>query len=429
MIIFFILMGLFFSFKKVPNYPVEVQATFETTPVPMGTHSSDDTAIWLHPNTPEKSLIFGVNKNKKKRGGKGGIGLYDLEGKEVTFYQEINGEVLGRINNIDLRYGFKKGTEKIDILAASNRSKRNGDYTGTSLFEIKGNEKELKLLGHFPIVNSEGEHLEPYGLCMGKDNDRYYVFSLLENGELYKHQIKFVNSKITLEPISVLRVSDFINKRQDSITVEMVTKDVLVEYQQGEFESDQLPEELVSALEQRHQMEGCVGDDFHKELYFGVEKLGIFKVPYNSNKPQLVAEISKSKNDTSNIFLENEPRLTDDIEGMALYHGPNGAGYLVVSVQGLSEFIVFSRGKLNTYLGSFKVNFLPKDSVTQTDGFEILSSYLGKNFPKGLMAIHDHENTNSDGKVLKANYKFLSFSKVLKKLELTDFKLPYNPRK
>jgi len=420
-ITFFILIGLFLSFKKSPQYPVTVQASFETTPVPLGKHSSDDTAIWLHPTSPENSIILGVNKNKKKNGGGGGIGLYDLKGQEHTFYQEIDGEIIGRINNIDLRYNLVIGNRNIDILAASNRSKRNGEYTGTSLFEVLGNEKKLKLLGHFPIVNSLGEHLEPYGLCMGKDDDKFYVFSLLENGQLYKHQLKAEGSKIHLELVGVLNVGDFINRKQDSKTIEMVTKDVLVEYQDGEFDADDLAEELTSALEQRHQMEGCVGDDFHKELYFGIEKLGVFKVPYEFKKPRVVAEVLRSQNDKSIVFLESEPRLTDDIEGMALYHGPNGAGYLVVSIQGISEFAVFGRGKLNPYLGSFKVNFMPKDSVTQTDGFEIMSSYMGRHFPQGLMAIHDHENTDSEGNILEANYKILSFSNVLKSLNLPSF--------
>ena len=70
-----------------------------------------------------------------------------------------------------------------------------------------------------------------------------------------------------------------------------------------------------------------------------------------------------------------------------------------------------------------------KDSVTQTDGFDILSTPLGNDYPRGLMAIHDHHNTDEQGSILNGNYKFLSFSKVLKSLGLVDFKVPYNPRK
>ncbi len=423
------LFGLLSSFGPRKVYPVKVNASYETTPIPLGEDTSDDTAIWLHPTEPEKSIVFGVSKNKEKDGGRGGLGLYDLKGKQIKFYESVDGKKIGPLNNIDIRYNFSLGTQKLDILAASNRNKLKGLYTGTSLFKINQNTPGVELLGHFPIVSSKGENLEPYGLCMGKEGNNYYVFSLLENGELYKHQLKVKeNNRVVLESVGVLDVKSFINKKQDSISIDLVMKDVLLEYQNNEFEMSELNEEIHDALAERHQMEGCVGDDFHKELYFGIEKVGVFKVGYDLENPVAVAEIVKSQYDKTK-FMKEQPRLTDDIEGISLYHGPNGSGYIVVSVQGISEYAIFNRGQINSYLGSFKVGYVAKDSVTQTDGFDILSTPLGNDYPRGLMAIHDHHNTDEQGSILNGNYKFLSFSKVLKSLGLVDFKVPYNPRK
>lgn len=420
--------GAFATTNTVPT----LKASFETTPIPLGEDTTDDTAIWLHPTRPQESIVLGVNKNKKDDGGRGGIGLYDLRGNEITFYESLNNLELGRLNNVDLRYNFQMGPRKIDLVAASNRTQRNDQYVGVTLFELDGENKNLNLIHEFPIKNMNGEVLEPYGLCMGQDRESgpTYIFSLLENGELYQHKISYLNQQFHIELVRIINVKNFITKEQDSLTAGLVVSDVLTDYKAGEFSMEELSIEITDSLVDRHQMEGCVGDDYHKELYFGVEKLGIFKISYDgpeSEIPKLVGQIVSSKNEFKG-FSASQKRLTDDIEGMAIYHGPKGAGYLVVSVQGISEYAIFSRGKLNNYLGSFKVGYDPMDPVTKTDGFDILSTPLGDDYPSGIMAIHDDENTDKNGNVLNANYKLLSFDKVLKSLGLTNFSYKHDPR-
>jgi len=41
--------------------------------------------------------------------------------------------------------------------------------------------------------------------------------------------------------------------------------------------------------------------------------------------------------------MGEDGHLTADVEGMAIYRGANGAGYLIVSSQGSSEFMVYER--------------------------------------------------------------------------------------
>ena len=71
--------------------------------------AADDPAIWIHPTDSSKSIIYGSNKTY-------GIDAFDLEGKRLHSYE------VGRINNIDVRYGFPlNDTTQIDILAGTER--------------------------------------------------------------------------------------------------------------------------------------------------------------------------------------------------------------------------------------------------------------------------------------------------------------------
>lgn len=100
------------SFPSGPA-PFELQASLETDPVAAGGDSADDIAVWIHPDDPAESLIIGTVKNHTI----GGLELYDLSGRSQP------GGFRGRkMNNVDVRYGFRLGGKSVDIVAASNRT-------------------------------------------------------------------------------------------------------------------------------------------------------------------------------------------------------------------------------------------------------------------------------------------------------------------
>ncbi len=55
--------------------------------------AAGDPAIWVHPTDKSRNLIIGTDK-------KNGLDVYDLASKRVQTLQD------GRMNNVDLRYGF-----------------------------------------------------------------------------------------------------------------------------------------------------------------------------------------------------------------------------------------------------------------------------------------------------------------------------------
>ena len=73
---------------------------------------TDDPAIWINPEDPAKSLILGTDKG-------GSIFVFDLEGKIIP-EKTVGG--MGRMNNIDVAYGFPLGGETIDIALATDRN-------------------------------------------------------------------------------------------------------------------------------------------------------------------------------------------------------------------------------------------------------------------------------------------------------------------
>src|SRR5687767_9180556 len=85
-----------------------VFASVETEPVQSKEDAADDPAIWLHPTDPSRSLVIGTDKKQ-------GLDVYDLTGKRVQSLPD------GRMNNVDLRYGFPLANRQVAIVAATNR--------------------------------------------------------------------------------------------------------------------------------------------------------------------------------------------------------------------------------------------------------------------------------------------------------------------
>jgi 3-phytase len=126
--------------------PGLVHAIIETPPINSspGEDAADDPAIWIHPDSRSKSVIFGSNK-------KGGICAYGLDGSELAFYPA------GNINNIDIRYNFPLQDNRIDILGGTNRSD-----SSIALFQIDKHSGRLQSL-HSDIRDIRVG--EVYGFC------------------------------------------------------------------------------------------------------------------------------------------------------------------------------------------------------------------------------------------------------------------------
>jgi 3-phytase len=146
--------------------------------------------------------------------------------------------------------------------------------------------------------------------------------------------------------------------------------------------------------------EGCVADDATGSLFIAEEGVGIWRLAADPALGDMRTLIDKTEGG----------HLTADVEGLALYDGPNRSGYLIASSQGDDRFTVYERTEDNAYVGSFTVvagNGI--DPVTGTDGLEVSSVSMGPEFPGGLLVVQDDENTDPNQ---PQNFKLIPWATV-----------------
>lgn len=339
-----------------PYTAVSVYADVETEAVPSGKDAADDPAVWVHPDNSSKSTIIATNKG-------GGILVYDLQGKELYSYK------VGKPNNIDVRYNFPLGGEKIDIAGASDREKNS-----LILYKIDPESRALIEIHAREIVSPMSE---VYGFCLYHSlvTDKFYAFIVGKKGELEQWEL-FDNG------------------------------------------AGKIDAKLVRSIEVGSQSEGLVADDEWGYLYVGEENVAIWKYgaePESGNKRIKIDDMTSG-------------HLTSDVEGLTILYAAKGKGYLIASSQGNNSYAIYQRDGKNKYVGSFVITDGNIDGTCDTDGIDVVGFGLGKNFPNGLFVAQDGVNT--DGKVKRnQNFKLVSWDKIAKALQ-PNLKLAnkYNPR-
>lgn len=324
-----------------------VRPLVETDVMPSFGDAADDPAIWLHPVDPALSLVIGTNKQA-------GLHVFDLDGRTV---QELPD---GKMNNVDLRYDFPLGGEKVSLVTASNRSN-----DSIAVYRVDAGARRLTEVAAGVLPTG---FLDPYGLCMYRSevSGDYFVFVNDSDRGTFRQW----------------RLADDGN---------------------GRVAAEQVREFVVGT-----QAEGCVADDATGILYVAEEDVGIWKYS---------AEPDGGDNRTMIDSVE-DGRLTDDVEGLALWSKPDGSGYLVVSNQGADNYVLYRREGEHDYVGQFHITANPAariDGASETDGLEVSSAAFGPAYPDGLMVVQDGRNIAPEE---PQNFKYVSWTDVQQALQL-----------
>lgn len=283
----------------------------------------------------------------------GGLVVYDLSGIRI---QSVP---IGRVNNTDLRYNFPLAGEQVALVVGSNRSDNN-----IVIYKVNPETRELEDVAARSIVSATQE---VYGICMYRSpiTGKYYAI---------------VNSANTGD-VEQWELFDAGNGKVDA--------------------------QLVRAFSVGEQTEGCAADDELAYLYIGEEGGGFWKYgaePDDTTPPVLV--------DTT----EEGGHLTADVEGIAIYYNSDYTGYIVVSSQGSSEFVVYTREGNNAYVGSFQVKATDAvDAVSGTDGIDLTNFPLGDVFPEGVFVAQDDLNLSPND---NQNFKLVSWGEIARALNL-----------
>jgi len=307
----------------------EVTAVVQTTPVANAGDAADDPAIWVHPTDPGQSLILGTNK-------KAGLVVYALDGHQVQSLADA------KINNVDVRQtvacnapAAKPAT--IDLAAAGGR-----DDASIHVYRIDPKSRKLSKLG-----SAKTGLAECYGLCLYRPTSGPFAAKLFA----------------------------FVNDKSGAIEQWLL-----------EPRADSLAATLVRRWAVATQPEGMAADDDARILYLAEERRGLWRFPADP------AEGDPKQDVPATLIDETAPkgRITPDIEGIAIYRGKKDTGYIIISAQGASEFLIYRRESKNQFVGSFSIAATPTiDAVQQSDGIEVTSSSLGALFPFGAFITQD----------------------------------------
>ena len=366
---------------------VDVRAFAATSNMPSSGDTADDSCLWLCPDDARRSVIIGTNKSDHDTGG---LYVFHLDGRAHGGRAWRSGENLfgegSKLNNVDVRYGFRAGSERWDLVCASNRSDRSID-----IFRVRttreGDFDSLQEVGQIPIGDGfKGGDKAPYGLGMyhSRRSDRHFVFVSDYSNRMAQYELVFAADAEHDRSVLARRHDD------DGSPWKVVDGDCPVE--------------------------GIVCDDLLEVVYFSSEDRGLFRVDLRDDLFEPESRIRIAKVDTR---ANGDRPLCADLEGLALYRAENGGGYLIASSQGQdlkdhtysSTYAVFDRrfevGEANRYLGSFRViEGDATDAVQYTDGIHVTSADLGGALSHGLLIAHDGSGSDP------SNHKLVAWREI-----------------
>jgi len=264
-------------------------------------NDTDDPAIWVHPTEPEKSIVFGTDKETN-----GAIYAFNLEGKIIEDKTIRNIE---RPNNVDIEYGFQLNDSTVtDIIVFTEREKQQIRlFSVPEMIPLDG--------GGFPVFEDELaiENRLPMGISLYKSPKDGVIYAIVgrktgpKEGYLYQYAIQSDSLGVT---------SKFVRKFGSFSGVKEIEALAVDDKNGFVYVSD----------------EGVCIKKYHAEPSMGTTELACFGGEY---------------------FLE-------DIEGIAIANYPNQNGYLIVSNQQKGEFNIFST-KDNSFVKALNLSTLETD--------------------------------------------------------------------
>ncbi|MBI4767175.1 MAG: phytase [Deltaproteobacteria bacterium] len=272
----------------------------------------DDMCIWVHPSDPSRSALIASDKKANR------LFVYDLEGKTL---QQIPARYPG---NVDVRYGFPLGQEKVDIVALNQR-----ENPRVVLYKVDRRTRRLERVDNDAILTAEN-----YGgtLYRSPKTGKFYFLTTSKKGDIEQYELTGdEKGKVAGKKVRSWRIG---------------------------------------------KSEAVAADDEEGKIYISEEDRGVWEVggePEDPTPGKLVIRLG-------------ENGLTGDIEGLAIYYKPDGAGYLIVSNQGKDNFKVYQRSGTHEFVGTFAIQ-----GARKTDGLDVVNANLGPQFPNGLFACHTGE--------------------------------------
>lgn len=279
----------------------------------------------------------------------GGLHSYNIDGSQ---HQLISPTC--QPNNVDVLYGFVLSGKPTDLAIASTRAPH---ASGVKIWSIDSATRNLSDIAPDGVIKVfKGS--TPYGSC---------TYRSARTGQYYF----------------------FVNHKDGSIE----------QYLLGE-KAGAISGTKVRTLKLKSTPEGCVADDELGNFFIAEERTGIWKFsaePDCGTNGTLIAKVG-----------DHGHGLKSDVEGLTIYHAPNGRGYLIASSQGSNKFKVYDRQAPHNFILTIDPKGGKIDDVNDTDGIAVTNCPTSPLFPKGLLVVHD--GSNSGGK--NQNFKIYGWEDI-----------------
>jgi len=359
-----------------------VAPVLETTRSTMPDPDADDIAIWINPDTVSASLVIGTQKNA-------GYSIYDAQGNTLTDALPGN----NRYNNVDIIYDFDLNGTSVDIALFTDRN--------NNKFAIYAIQATL------PYISDITDYA----------SDQLFVAEELGEDTAYGEGV--YKSPVDGTVYAFATQNDTWNVAQ----FELVARS-----------NDTIGWEKVRTItleggDDDEHAEGIVVDQEYGKAYIAQEGVGLYAIDAEPTSTGSVVQLG----DGDMIAKEGENNLVADLEGMTIYYGDNGAGYVFLSSQGNQTYAVFDRtpvGTANNYLTSFAIvdDMEGIDGTQHTDSIDVTNIALSENFLYGAFIAQDGTDTNEDPDDVGTNFKWLRWDDIAAGLGDLDFSSDYDPR-
>jgi len=276
----------------------------------------------------------------------GGLEWYGFDGKRLGVVAEDS-----RPNNVDVAYDVRLGEREVDVVGAAVA----GTRFGFQLFVIDAEARSVRSATDAPFAVLAGT--EPYGSTL---------YRRARDGELFA----------------------FVNDRNGRV------EQYAIDGKSGTFVAT-----LVRTFEVGGKTEGMVVDEERGLLFVGEEKRAVWRYDAEPEAPS-------TQRDRVAVLEVGMPGVVPDIEGLAIYYGRGGRGFLLVAVQGANRVFVLDREAPHVVRKVID----PRPSATigdieDTDGIAVESFGLAAPFERGLFVAQDGKNAPSN-----QDFKFYAWS-------------------
>ncbi len=295
-------------------------------------NDTDDPAIWYNRQDPSQSLVIGTDKGDST----GGIFVFNLDGKLIP---ELCITGLNRPNNVDIAYDFPFNGKSTDIAVFTERGRDMIRVVSIPDFKfIDGGGIQV-------FADDDPEMRAPMGIALYKNpSGAFFAFVSRKNGpsEGYLHQYELIQTDSAVGGLFVRAFGAFSGKKE---------------------------------------IESIVVDQELGYVYYSDERTGVRKYHADAEKG----------NDELSLFATTEAK--GDHEGLSIYKGNEGEGYIILSDQQANRFLIFTRKGTSENPHQHQLIQIVNTKTLESDGSDITHLPLNQIFPNGLFVAMSADKT------------------------------------